>query len=497
VQILVPLATQSPFFKQEDYHFPKPLVEISGLPMIERVVGGLKPLDPDARFIFVIRREDAAGFSLDRSLDIISGGRGTIVQLDAETQGSLCSCLMAIDELDPDEPLIISNGDQIVEADIRAIIADFRKKDVEAGVITFDSVHPRWSYVSRNAAGDVLQAAEKRVISRHAVAGLYYFKTAATFVEAAKSCIESGASHQGLYYIAPALNEIILDGGRVGSAEIPASAYHSFYSPAKIEEYEEGRILRSLRNDANAVQSAVQVVIPAAGEGSRFAKAGYDKPKPFIDVMGRPMIRHVIDNVTPKGGSVHILLRKEHVARCENELTTLSNLGLEFTLVDQLTEGTACTLLLARSSFDNEQPLLVANSDQLVDFSVDDYVQDCLDRDLDGSILVFRDADRDPKWSFARLDSNGLVTEVAEKKPISDLATVGIYLFRRGSEFVNAAIDMIARNDRVNNEFYTCPVYNYMIRNGASVGVYEVALEAMSGLGTPPDLEAYLQRQTT
>lgn len=495
MQILVPLATQSPFFKQEDYHFPKPLVEISGVPMIERVVDGLKPLDPDARFIFVIRRDDAAGFSLDRSLDIISEGHGTIVQLGAETQGSLCTCMMAIDEFNMDEALIISNGDQIIDADLRAIIADFQRKEVDAGVVTFDSVHPRWSYVSLDADGYVLQAAEKRVISRNAVAGIYYFKTAATFVAAAKSCIESGASHQGLYYIAPALNEIILAGARVGSVEIPATGYHSFYSPAKIEEYEEGRILRSLRHDENAARSAVQVVIPAAGEGSRFAKAGYDKPKPFIDVLGRPMIRHVVDNVMPKGGSVHILVRKDHVARCETELATLSDRGIEFTLVDQLTEGTACTLLLARASFDNERALLVANSDQLVDFSVDDYVRDCLDRNLDGSILVFRDADRDPKWSFARLDDNGLVTEVAEKKPISDLATVGIYLFRRGSEFVKAAIDMVARNDRVNNEFYTCPVYNYMIRNGARIGVYEVAPEAMAGLGTPSDLEAYLERQ--
>jgi dTDP-glucose pyrophosphorylase len=495
MQILVPLATQSPFFKPEDFHFPKPLVEVAGLPMIERVVNSLKGLDRQARFIFVIRREDAAGFSLDRSLDIIAGGRATIVQLGAETQGSLCSCLMAIDELDLGEPLIISNGDQIVEADLKGIVAGFARQELKAGVVTFDSVHPRWSYVRRDADGRVQQAAEKRVISRHAVAGLYYFDTAATFIDAATACIESGASHDGAYYIAPALNEIILAGGLVGSAEVKPSAYHSFYSPAKIEEYEESRILRSLGHDDLGTQPSVQVLIPAAGEGSRFAVAGYDKPKPFIDVLGSPMIRHVIENVTPDGGSVHVLLRRDHVERCEAELTELAQFGLEFTFVGQLTEGTACTLLLARESFDNDRPLLVANSDQLVDFSVDDYVQDCIDRDLDGSILVFRDSARDPKWSFARLDAHGFVTEVAEKKPISDLATVGIYLFRRGREFVDAAIDMIARNDRVNNEFYTCPVYNYMIRTGSRIGVYEVPSDAMAGLGTPADLETYLTRQ--
>jgi len=494
VQILVPLATQSPFFKKEDFHFPKPLVEVAGRPMIERVVEGLKRLHPEPRFLFVIRREDAAAFSLDRSLEIITEGRSKIVQLGAETKGSLCTCLMAIDELQLDQPLIISNGDQIIDADLQQIVNDFQHHGSDAGVVTFDSVHPRWSYVSLGENGEIAQAAEKRVISRQAVGGLYYFKTAATFIDAAKACIESGASHQGLYYIAPALNEIILGGGSVRSIEISATSYHSFYSPTKIEEYEEGRILRSLGTTEAPSLATVQVVIPAAGEGSRFAKAGYEKPKPFIDVLGRPMIRHVIDNVTPSGASVRVLLRREHARRCEAELATLSGLGLQFTEVDQLTEGTACTLLLARAAFDNDQPLLVANSDQLVDFSVDDYVQDCLKRGLDGSILVFRDPSRDPKWSFARLNDEGLVTEVAEKKPISDLATVGIYLFRRGSDFVDAAVDMIARNDRVNNEFYTCPVYNYMIRNGARIGVYEVPANAMSGLGTPPDLEAFLER---
>jgi dTDP-glucose pyrophosphorylase len=139
--------------------------------------------------------------------------------------------------------------------------------------------------------------------------------------------------------------------------------------------------------------------------------------------------------------------------------------------------------------------VLVANSDQYVDFSVDAFVRDCLDRSLDGSILVFKDTKRDPKWSFARLDGAGLVVEVAEKKAISDLATVGIYLFRRGSDFVRAAVDMIARNDRVQNEFYTCPVYNYMLAQGAKIGTYEVPASAMHGLGTPEDLDAYLTKR--
>jgi dTDP-glucose pyrophosphorylase len=189
-----------------------------------------------------------------------------------------------------------------------------------------------------------------------------------------------------------------------------------------------------------------------------------------------------------------LLLRREHVAAEPAVVAGLESRGCRIVEVEKLTEGTACTILLARTHIDNDRPLLIANSDQLADFSCHDFVQDCLDRDLDGSILVFKDPARNPKWSFARLDEQGLVVEVAEKKPISDLATVGIYFFRRGADFVRAAADMIAHADRVNGEFYTCPVYNYAIRNGLRIGVYEIAPDAMHGLGTPEDLEGYLAR---
>jgi NDP-sugar pyrophosphorylase family protein len=166
--------------------------------------------------------------------------------------------------------------------------------------------------------------------------------------------------------------------------------------------------------------------------------------------------------------------------------------GAEIVAIEKPTEGTACTLLLARNCFDNDKPLLIANSDQLVDIDINDMIDDCLERDLDGSILVFRDSAGNPKWSFAKLGEGGLVERVAEKSAISDLATAGIYFFRRGMDFVRAAVDMIAQNDRVGDEFYTCPVYNYAIAAGLKIGVYEIAPQDMHGIGTPDDLNAYL-----
>ena len=494
MQILIPISGYSTFFPKEEFYFPKPLIDIAGKPMIELVVGQLQQQFSDAHFIFVVDRDDIRSFSLDRTLTLLSGSDADIVEKPGNTSGALCSCLLAVDTLDLDQPLIIANSDQIIERDLSLSVATFKINQAEAGVITFDSVHPRWSYILDDGAGNVVQTFEKRVTSRHAVAGFYYFKTARTFIEAAKQVILNDVQIDGMFFISSSLNEIILGGGNVLHLPIPSRIYHSFYAPSKVDEFERTFYATKLREGLLS-KRLVNVIIPAAGEGSRFAKAGWKKPKPFIDVDGKPMLYHVIDNVTPNEAQVTLLLRKQHIDDHAGVIYKLQESGHQITPVPKLTEGTASTVLLARRSFDNDQPMMVANSDQLIDFDVNSYIDDCLSRGLDGSILVFKDPTMDPKWSFVKLNDAGLVTEVAEKKPISDLATVGVYLFTKGSDFIAAALDMILSNDRVNNEFYTCPVYNYMIKNGARIGVFEVPMNAMAGLGTPEDLNAFLAQR--
>ena len=237
----------------------------------------------------------------------------------------------------------------------------------------------------------------------------------------------------------------------------------------------------------------INIVIPMAGAGSRFAKAGYKKPKPFIDVLGKPMICHVLDNLNMSEAKFILLARKEHY---DNEPETIQwikdNYNVEFVLIDKLTEGAACTVLHAHRLINNDTPLLIANSDQIVDMNVADYIKDSDERKLDGSILCFVDSELNPKWSFAKIDDNGLVTDVKEKQPISPYATVGIYYFAKGSIFVENAIDMFVRNERVNNEFYVAPVYNYAIARGDKFGIYNIEQSQMHGTGTPDDLNKYI-----
>lgn len=238
----------------------------------------------------------------------------------------------------------------------------------------------------------------------------------------------------------------------------------------------------------------INIVIPMAGAGSRFAKEGYEKPKPFIDVAGKPMIVRVLENLSYPDARYILIARKEHM---EKEKELVKQIEKEFNAIfipiDKLTEGTACTVLYARKYINNEEPLLIANSDQIVDINISDFIDDCKNRNLDGSILTFIDEYKDPKWSFAKLNENNLVIEVKEKVVISEYATVGIYLYSKGKDFINSAIDMIIENDRVNNEFYTCPTYNYAIKEEAKIGIYNIEFTQMHGIGTPDDLNAFLK----
>ena len=239
----------------------------------------------------------------------------------------------------------------------------------------------------------------------------------------------------------------------------------------------------------------INVVIPMAGMGSRFSMAGYEKPKPFIDVGGKPMIVRVLENLYYPNANYILIARKEHI---EQELELVAKIESEYNAtfinIDNLTQGTACTVLFARKYINNDYPLLIANSDQIVDIKIEEFINDSIERRLDGSILTFQDLELNPKWSFAKLNSNNLVIEVREKEVISTNATVGIYLFNKGSEFVNGAIDMIINNDRVNDEYYTCPVYNYLIKIGSRIGIYDIEYNKMHGIGTPEDLNKYLNK---
>jgi dTDP-glucose pyrophosphorylase len=235
----------------------------------------------------------------------------------------------------------------------------------------------------------------------------------------------------------------------------------------------------------------INIVIPMAGRGSRFSKAGYELPKPLLDVRGRPMIEVVVENLRPKEPHRFIFIcQKEHLEQYDLEAKLIKSAGAntEIIPINHVTDGAACTVLLAEKFINDENSLMIANCDQYVSVSIDDYLAKMIENQYDGYIMTM--TAEDPKWSFVRLNGQNEVIEVVEKKVVSNEATVGIYNYKHGSQFVKAAKEMINANDRVNNEFYVAPAYNYMIREKLRVGYMNIGSDrnGMYGLGVPEDL---------
>ena len=232
----------------------------------------------------------------------------------------------------------------------------------------------------------------------------------------------------------------------------------------------------------------LNVLIPMAGAGSRFEKAGYVFPKPLIEVNGKPMIQVVVDNLGIEANYIFIVQKSHKEKYNLDSVLNLIAPNCKIVEVDGMTEGAACTTLLAEEYINNDKPLLMANSDQFVEWSSSKFLYKMQEQDLDGGILSF--SSTHPKWSYAKVDENGHVTEVAEKKPISNCATVGIYYWKRGSDYVKYAKQMIEKDIRTNNEFYVCPVFNEAVGDNKRVSVFNI--EKMWGLGTPEDLNYYV-----
>lgn len=235
--------------------------------------------------------------------------------------------------------------------------------------------------------------------------------------------------------------------------------------------------------------SDLNILIPMAGAGSRFQQAGYTFPKPLIEVNGKPMIQVVVENM---GIDAHYIfvVQKEHYEKYS--LKYLLNLiapKCSIVQVDSLTEGAACTTLLAKEHINNDHHLLIANSDQFLEWTSGEFIYSMISSHSDGGIVTFEGTH--PKWSFVKTNENNQVIEVAEKKPISNHANTGIYFWTKGSDYVKYTEQMINKNIRTNGEFYVAPVYNEAIADGKKISNWKI--DKMWGLGTPEDLDYFLK----
>jgi len=289
---------------------------------------------------------------------------------------------------------------------------------------------------------------------------------------------------------------VILEDSHIGRQGALDSKCHlvpienrSDLNQAKVDRIK--RILQSEKQKVAWESKTMNVLIPMAGAGSRFASQGYTFPKPLIDVKGKPMIQVVTENLNIKANYTFIVQKEHYEKYSLQHLLNLIAPGCNIVQVDGITEGAACTTLLAKEFIDNDEPLLMANSDQFVEWDSNETLYAFSNGNCDGGIITFPATH--PKWSYAKLGEDGYVSEVAEKKPISEHATVGIYWWAKGSDYVKYAEQMIEKDIRVNNEYYVCPVFNEAIGDGKKVRIKEIEKEGMWGIGTPEDLNYFLE----
>lgn len=234
----------------------------------------------------------------------------------------------------------------------------------------------------------------------------------------------------------------------------------------------------------------MNILILMAGSGHRFRQAGYKEHKPMIDVMGKPMVERVIDNLTPKYRDHNFIFVTLSAMTDDGVRKILIRPNSTIIELPYITEGSTCSALKASGLIDGNEPLLIASCDQLVDMEIDEFID--ASWFSDGSLLTFP-SDR-PHCSYVQLDDDGIAIKIAEKQVISSHANVGLYFFKRGFDFLWAANSMIKRDIRVNGEFYMAPVYNEMIEAGMKVTIHEIEENKVHLLGTPIELEAYIAR---
>ncbi|MDK2819748.1 MAG: hypothetical protein KFW07_02835 [Mycoplasmataceae bacterium] len=240
------------------------------------------------------------------------------------------------------------------------------------------------------------------------------------------------------------------------------------------------------------------VVIPAGGSGERFNDTEFINLKPFINLLGKSMFEWLLIGFKSNKYNVEfkIIIREQFKEQYIDEIDYLTKkYNVDFHYINLVTEGTTSTALFLYDEMNNDDFLLLANCDQIVDINFDDFLDEHFALKVDGSILVFDNLTRENKWSYVKVDRNNMIELVKAKDPISNLAVVGWYCYTKSKYFLSAGIKQIINLDKVNGEYYLCPTFNYLIKEGKKIGAIKISTSKMHAVGTPEDLRIYLSEK--
>ena len=241
------------------------------------------------------------------------------------------------------------------------------------------------------------------------------------------------------------------------------------------------------------MKNKIKIIIPSGGVGKRFHNTEFKELKPFIKFENKTMFEHILDSLHSDKYDVEfsIIIQRRFKDQYKNDINNIEkNYNCKFYYIDLLTEGTTSTALFLYDEINNDDFVILMNCDQLIDISLDDYIDEHINKNADGSLLCFI-GDEPNKWSFV-LENNNIVEKVVAKDNVSNVVVCGWYAWTKGKYFIKYAIQQIINLDKVNNEYYLCPVYNYAIKDNKKIITIKVNKSKMHGLGTPEDLREYL-----
>jgi NDP-sugar pyrophosphorylase family protein len=505
MKIVIPMSGVGQRFLDAGYKDPKPLIQVDGKPIIEHVVG-MFPGETD--FIFVCNQEQLEKTSLRQVLARIAP-KGRIVPIAPHKLGPVHAVLQAIQWIEDDEPVVVNYCDFSVEWDWKKLKSELERNACDGAVPAYRGFHPHclgatnYAYM-RDELGWMLEIQEKRPFTKdrlkeYASTGTYYFRRGAS-VKKYFAALRGDASQElgGEYYVSLVYNLLVREGLKVWIPEIPVML--QWGTPEDLQEYQAWSDYFARDSGFEPkLEFEGQALVPMAGAGARFAQEGYATAKPLIEVSGVPMIVRAAGSL-PKMERITFACRAAQLSDFPLESTLRQRFGSRTQLlpVDQLTEGQACTCLLAKDLLDPEAPLMIGACDNGMVWDEGAFARLIKDPKVDCVVWTFRGfpgARRRPEaYGWVKADAQGWISEISVKKAISarpelDPGVIGSFWFRKASYFIQAAEALVAANQRVNNEFYVDSAINRLVQSGRKARIFDV--QRYLCWGTPDDLRTW------
>jgi NDP-sugar pyrophosphorylase family protein len=510
MHIVIPMSGMGNRFIEAGYIEPKPLIIIDGKPIIEHVCDLFPGED---KFTFICNSKHLKETNMREVLKKIKPN-ANIVEIPNHKKGPVYAVSFIYDLIEDDEEIIVNYCDFGTYWSYENFLTHTRNRNADGAIPSYKGFHPHMlgstNYAfMRDDKQWMLEIKEKAPFTdnrtqEYASNGTYYFKKGSYVKEYFDKLMTRNINLNGEYYVSLIFNLLIKDGLNVSIYEIQHML--QWGTPRDVEEYNIwSKYFKNIINEEHKIKAHNNSItlIPLAGRGSRFAKVGYNNPKPLIDVSGKPMIVQAANSLPNSQNHIFVTL-KEHLKNFPLE-NTLKNEYPDTTIVpiNNVTEGQAITCSLGLKGVSKKASLLVAATDNGMIYDHLKYQKLIKDKNVDAIIFSFRhhiSSKNNPEmYGWVKTDHKENAIGVSVKVPISDTpyedhAIVGTFWFRRVELFEKALQNLIDKNVRVNGEYYVDSLLSELIELGYKVKVFEV--DDYICWGTPNDYETFVYWQS-